>query len=92
MSDYLAPWGRQEGESWDEEVAIQLLQEAGAEVALYEEDGARMPGREHYSARIQEAHAARDMASYREALNGYVEAAREACRLRKHELARRRGT
>lgn len=90
MSDHAEPWGRQEGERWDEEEAIRLMQKAGAEVAVDEEGGARIPNREHYCARIQEAHAARDMASYREALNGYVEAAREACRLRKHEWARRK--
>ena len=91
MSSYAESWGHQEGEPWNEEEAIRLMQEAGAEAAMYEEDGARTPNREHYCARIQEAHRVRDMASYREALNGYVEAAREACRLRKRGLARRSG-
>ena len=90
MSDYSERW-HQEGEPWNEEAAIRLMQEAGVEVVMYEEGGARMPGREQYHARIYEAHEVRDMASYRQAINGYVGAAREACRLRKHELARRSG-
>ena len=92
MSSYAESWGNQEGEPWDEEEAIRLMQEAGAEIAAYEEGGARIPNRERYHARIQEAHRLRDMEAYREAINGYVEAARELCRLRKHELARRSGT
>jgi hypothetical protein len=80
MSGYAAPWGHHEGEPWDEEVAIRLLKEAAAEVAMYEEDGTRMPDREHYHARIQEAHGARNMEAYREAVNGYATAAREAHR------------
>ena len=43
MSSYTESWGHQEGASWNEEEAIRLLQEAGAEAAMYEEDGARMP-------------------------------------------------
>ena len=66
----------------DEEKAIRLLQEAGALVAGYEAEGGRVPDREMYHARIAEAHDARDMDAYREALNGYVQAAREAYRHR----------
>ena len=67
-------------ERWDEEKAIRLLQEASALVAGYEAEGARIPNREIYHARIAEAHDTRDMNAYREALNGYVQAAREAYR------------
>jgi hypothetical protein len=49
-------------------------------VAGLEATGARMPQRERYHACLVAAHDARDMAAYRIALNGYVEAAREAYR------------
>ena len=81
MSGY-AEWWHQEGEPWDEEEAIRLMQEAGAEIAVYEEGGARMPDREQYCARIQEAHRSRNMDAYRQAINGNA-AAREACRMKK---------
>jgi hypothetical protein len=84
MSGY-AEWWHQGGEPWDEEVAIQLLQEAGAEVAMYEGGEVTMPDREHYHARIQEAHRVKNMEAYREAINGYVAAAREACRQKARE-------
>ena len=67
-------------QAWDEPEAVRLLQEAGERVARFEATGARMPRRERYHARLIAAHDARDMAAYRMALNGYVEAAREAYR------------
>lgn len=77
----MSTWrGEPEAESWDEEKAVRLLLEAGALVGGYEAEGARVPNRERYHARIVEAHAARDMSAYQEAVNGYVEAAREAYR------------
>lgn len=92
MSGYEV-WGHPEGEPWNEEAAIRLIKVAGAEVAMYEESGARMPDPESYHARIQEAHRSKNMEDYREALNGYVEAAREACLMKKkQDLARRSGT
>ncbi len=60
--------------------AVRLLQEAGERVANLEATGARVPQRQRYHARLVAAHDARDMAAYRLALNGYVEAAREAYR------------
>jgi len=69
-----------EQEAWDEPEAVRLLQEAGERVAALEETGARMAQRERYHASLVAAHDARDMAAYRIALNGYVEAAREAYR------------
>ena len=71
-----------EAERWDEKKAVRLLLEAGALVGGYEAEGARMPAelRQRYHARIAEAHDARDMTAYREAINGYEEAAREAYR------------
>ena len=89
MNGY-AEWGHPEGELWNEEEAIRLMQEAGAEIAMYEEGGARMPDREHYHARIQEAHRTRNMEVYREAINGYAAAAREACQMKKKQDAARR--
>jgi hypothetical protein len=56
------------------------LQEAGELVAKFETTGSRMPQRELYHARLIAAHDARDMDAYRVAVNGYVEAAREAYR------------
>ena len=72
--------GEPEAERWDEQKAVRLLLEAGALVGGYEAEGARIPAelREGYHARIVEAHNARDMVAYSEAVNGYVEAAREA--------------
>jgi len=67
-------------EAWSEPEAIRLLEEAGERVAAFEAMGARMLKREQYHDRLLAAHDARDMAAYRMALNGYVEAAREACR------------
>ena len=66
--------------AWSEPEAVRLLQEAGERVAGFEATGARMPQRERYHARLVAAHDAQDMAAYRLALNGYVEAAREAFR------------
>jgi hypothetical protein len=66
--------------AWDEPEAVRLLQEAGERVAGFETTGARVPQRERYHARLVAAHDARDMTAYRLALNGYVEAAREAYR------------
>ena len=66
-----------EQEAWDEPEAIRLLQEAGEQVAALEETGARMAQRERYHACLVSAHDAQDTAA---ALNGYVEAAREAYR------------
>ena len=65
-------------ERWDEPEAVRLLQHAGELVAVFESSGARMPQRELYHARLIAAHDVRDMTAYRMALNGYVEAAREA--------------
>lgn len=72
--------GEPEPPRWNEAEAVMLLKEAGALVAGYEAEGARMPAelRQRYHARIAEAHDARDMTAYREAINGYEEAAREA--------------
>jgi hypothetical protein len=69
-----------EQEAWDEPEAVRLLQEAGERVAALEATGARMAQRERYHASLVAAHDARDMAAYRIALNGYMEAAREAYR------------
>ena len=66
--------------AWIEPEAVRLLREAGERVAGFEATGARMPQRERYHARLVAAHDAQDMATYRLALNGYVEAAREAYR------------
>ena len=82
-----------EQQAWDEPEAVLLLQNAGALVAGFEATGARMPQRERYHGRLIAAHDARDMAAYQTALNGYIEAAREACReaKRRDQEARRRG-
>ena len=77
-------------QAWDETEAVVLLQNAGALVAGLEATGARMPQRERYHARLVAAHDARDIDAYRTALNGYVEAAREAYR-KKKQKARREG-
>ena len=74
-----------EQEAWNEPEAVRLLQEAGERVAALETAGTRMAKREQYHARLVEAHDARDMGAYRIALNGYVEAAREAYRKMKKE-------
>lgn len=79
-------WGEESWEdpareqAWNEPEAVRLLQEAGERVAGFEATGARMPQRELYHARLVAAHDARNMEAYRMALNGYVEAAREAYR------------
>ena len=65
-------------ERWDEPEAVRLLRHAGELVGIFESSGARMPQRELYHARLIAAHDARDMTAYQMALNGYVEAAREA--------------
>jgi hypothetical protein len=70
-------------EQWNEPEAIVLLQRAGTLVAGFESTGAQIPNRLQYHARLVAAHDAQDMAAYRVALNGYVEAAREAYRKRK---------
>ena len=67
-------------QAWDELEAVVLLQNAGAQLARLEATGARLPQRERYHARLVAAHDARDMEAYRIALNGYVEAVREASR------------
>jgi hypothetical protein len=72
--------GEPKFERWSEAVAVWLLQEVGAVVAWFETQGARIPERETYHRRIVEAHSAQDMAAYREAVNAYEEAAREAYR------------
>jgi hypothetical protein len=72
------PLGEQE--AWNELEAVRLLQEAGERVAAFEDTGTRMAQRKRYHARLVAAHDARDMSAYRIALNGYVEAAREAYR------------
>ncbi len=74
-----------EQEAWDEPEAVRLLQEVGQRVAALEATGTRMTQRERYHARLVAAHDARDMAAYRMALNGYVEAAREAYRKTKRD-------
>jgi hypothetical protein len=73
-------WDPTRERAWDEQEAVRLLRHAGSLVADFEAMGARMPQRELYHARLIAAHDARDMAAYQIALNGYVEAAREACR------------
>ena len=80
----MSTWrGEPEAERWNEAEAVKLLREAGALVAVYEAEGAPIPNRQRYHARIAEAHDAQDMPAYREAINGYVEAAREAYRRRR---------
>jgi hypothetical protein len=56
-------------------------------VGGYEAEGALMPAElcARYHARILETHNARDMNAYREAVNGYAAAAREAYRRREQE-------
>ena len=78
-------WDPTREQAWNEAEAVRLLQHAGALVAEFEAMGARIPQRELYHARLIVAHDARDMGTYRIALNGYVEAAREACRKAKIE-------
>ena len=67
-------------EQWNEPEAIVLLERAGELVAGFEAVGAQIPNRLQYHARLVAAHDAQDMAAYRVALNGYVEAARAAYR------------
>jgi hypothetical protein len=67
-------------EQWNESEAIVLLERAGELVAGFESMGAQIPNRLQYHARLVAAHDAQDMAAYRVALNGYVEAARAAYR------------
>jgi hypothetical protein len=75
----------EEPEKWNEAQAVRLLQQAGALVAELEAQGAQMSQRGLYHARLIAAHDSQDMAAYRIALNGYVAAAREACRKAKKE-------
>ena len=72
-------------QAWNEPESVRLLQEAGERVAGFEATGARMPQRERYHARLVAAHNAQNMAAYHLALNGYVNAAREAYRKTKKE-------
>ena len=81
-------WDPTRERAWDEQEAVRLLRHAGALVASFEATGARMPQRELYHARVVAAHDARDMADYRDALNGYVEAARMASREAARQKAR----
>ena len=77
----MSTWRREpEAERWDEEKAVRLLLDAGAVVGGYEAEGARIEPklRQTYHDHIVEAHNARDMNAYQEAVNGYVEAFREA--------------
>ena len=67
-------------EQWNEPEAIVLLERAGELVAGFESMEAQIPNRLQYHARLVAAHDAKDMAAYRVALNGYVEAARAAYR------------
>ena len=67
-------------EQWNEPEAIVLLERAGELVAGFESIGVQIPNRLQYHARLVAAHDAQDMAAYRVALNGYVEAARAAYR------------
>ncbi|MBV9455182.1 MAG: hypothetical protein JOZ19_13870 [Rubrobacter sp.] len=67
-------------EQWNEPEAVVLLQRACALVAGFESTGAQIPNRLQYHARLVATHDAQDMAAYRVALNGYVEAARAAYR------------
>jgi hypothetical protein len=79
----MSTWkGEPEAERWHEAEAIRLLQEVDAVVAWYGAEGVEIPSREMYHARIVEAHDAQDITAYREAINGYEEAAREAYRRR----------
>jgi hypothetical protein len=78
-TDYYG-WKSTREQSWDEPEAVRLLERAGDLVTSFEATGARMPQRKLYHARLVAAHDARDMADYRDALNGYVEAARMASR------------
>jgi hypothetical protein len=75
---------------WNEPEAILLLQRAGKLVEGIEASVARIPqrDRELYHVRLVTAHDTQDMAAYRVALEGYVEAARKAYRKAK---GRRRG-
>ena len=82
-------WHPTRKQAWDEPEALRLLQRAGELVDVFEATGARMTQRELYHAHIIAAHDARDMDAYQMALNGYVEAAREASRQGRH--TRRRG-
>lgn len=75
----------EEPEKWNEAEAVRLLQQAGALVAELEAQGVQMSQRELYHAHLIAAHDSQDMAAYRIALNGYVAAAREACRKAKRE-------
>jgi hypothetical protein len=81
-------WDPARERAWDEQEAVRLLRHAGSQVASFEATGARMSQRELYHARLVAAHDARDMAAYQIALNGYVEAAREAYRQAKRGESR----
>jgi len=81
-------WNPTREQVWNEPEAVWLLQHAGAKVAEFESAGAQMTQRELYHARLVAAHDARDMAAYRIALNGYVEASREASRKKRQRKGR----
>jgi|1185.fasta_scaffold470762_2 hypothetical protein len=69
-----------QNQAWNEPEAVELLQHAGMLVAQFESGGTQMAQREFYHARLIASHDAQDMVAYRTALNGYVEAARQASR------------
>ena len=76
-------WGDgSEAECWNEDEAVRLLKEVGSVVAFFEAEGVRIPAerRQKCHAHIVEAYKARDMVSYREAVNGYEWVVREAYR------------
>jgi aspartate oxidase len=76
-------WSDEPGDGrWNEDEAVRLLKEMGAVVSWFEAEGVRLPAkqRKKYHARIVGAHAAKDMVAYRDAVNGYEMAAREAYR------------
>jgi hypothetical protein len=74
--------GEPRAERWNEDETVRLLKEVGAVVSWFEAEGVRLPAkqRKKYHARIVGAHAAKDMVAYRDAVNGYEMAAREAYR------------
>lgn len=66
------------GEGWDEREAVRLMREAGDRVAWLGAGRAGIEDPEGHRARIVAAYEARDADGYREALDAYVAAAREA--------------
>lgn len=63
---------------WDEREAVRLMRETGDRVAWLGSGGARITDPDGHRARIVAAYEARDADGYREALDAYVAAAREA--------------